>query len=250
MSIDEVIAKIQKIRALADRGGTQAEMEAAAEMAQKLMLMHGIEEAQLHIDADEPVTGYGYQSFDAGSEQWRISLLAGIAGGNGCRIVLGRPRGSRTYGNVHAGRKHVTAYDVFGHRDNVRFTINLYNELSQAFEVMSDREYARAAVYTDTHKRTWRNSWKLGAAQEIARRFREQMLKTKRESERNSTALTIIANQTDLTVDKVYPKLGGPRRAGKTTVDYDAMRAGSQAARGMGLAPTPKLGGTARDRLS
>jgi hypothetical protein len=250
MSIDEVIAKILKIRALADRGGTQAEMEAAAEMAQKLMLAHGIEEAHLAIDRGEPVTGYGYRTFVAGSEQWRIVLLDGIARGNGCRTVLGRPTGSRTRGGgQQRGRKHVTEYDVFGHRDSVRFVVELYNELSLAFETMSDREYCRAAVYTDTHKRTWRNSWKLGAAQEIARRFRAQVLKTKHESAYNSTALVVIENQTDVTVDKVYPKLGPARRAGKVTVDYDAMRAGKAAASGMGLAPTPKLGGTAGNRL-
>jgi hypothetical protein len=237
-SIDDVIAKIHKLREYAARGATQGEMDNAASLIQKLMIEHNIEEAHLAIEAGEPLTGYGYTTISEKSAQWRTTLLYGIAKGNNCRLIM--ERGAE--GSRGGGSKHVTKFDVFGHRDAVRVVIDLYREMAQAIEILSDREWAREAVmYSDlTQKRKWRNSWHHGAANTIYTRFVAQLAATQRESARTSTTLILVNTKVDETVAKIYPKL---RKSTQAKYDplADAYGRGREAGRDMNLEPTRKL---------
>lgn len=113
-TVDDIIAKIHKLRSLEENGSTEGEVQAAAAAIQRLMLAHGIEEAHLSIAQGKPLTGYGYLSIEAGSEQWRIDLLNGIAQGNGCRLILGQtPNSISTGGRKRSGSKHIKKYDIF-----------------------------------------------------------------------------------------------------------------------------------------
>lgn len=238
-TVDEIISKIHKLRSLEQNGATEGEVQAAATAIQRLMLAHGIKEAHLSIAQGKPLTGYGYVSLEAGSEQWRIDLLTGIAQGNGCRLIRAKSQNAKSSrGEIRRGSKHVRKYDIFGHRDSVKLVLALYAELSEVIQWMSEREYAKA--YTDTHKRTWRNSWHLGAAQKIVNRFQQQLRMARVEGVSNSTALIVIENRTDEVVAKVYRNLRTIPRS-KTTLDTEAYYSGAKAAENMNLSHTERI---------
>jgi hypothetical protein len=237
-TLDSIITQIKKLREVVARGATQGEMENAAALIQKLMLKHNIEEAHLSIDAGEPLSGYGHRVLSEKSQRWRIVLMNAVAHGNNCRMI--QVKGTEK--TKSGGTAHIVKLDVFGHRDAVRVVFDLYAELSQAIEILSDREWARDAVmYMDpSDKRKWRNSWCHGAADTLSRRFARAVLDAKAESTNSSTALTIIDTKVDETIAKVYNNLRKVTNPRYNALD-DAYDRGREAAQDMNLNPTRKL---------
>jgi uncharacterized protein DUF2786 len=97
----EVIEKVAKLLALAaGRGTTPEEAATAAAAAQRLMLRHRIEQAEVDaVDADDPIglTSPGGGNEEGGPEgalyqkhRWQLDLLKAIAGANGCMPVIMR----------------------------------------------------------------------------------------------------------------------------------------------------------------
>jgi hypothetical protein len=223
--LDGIIAKIHKLKAMAEGGATQGEIDNATALIQRLMLEHNIEEAHLAIDAGEPLTGYGYSTIhDSVSASWRGILSQGIAAGHQCRVVRDRAAGT---------------FQVFGHRDAVPVVLALYAELSAALEAMAKRSYDDEQPYENA--RAWCNAYRMGAATEIYRRFERQLDEARRASERSSTALVTINDRVDQAVSKVYPKLQTvkPRQS---RVSRDAYYSGAADARSMNLEHRAKLG--------
>jgi hypothetical protein len=222
--LDAIIAKIHKLKAMAQGGATQGEIDNATALIQKLMLEHNIEEAHLAIDAGELLTGYGFSTIrDNVGAAWRGVLVQGIAHGHQCRIVRDRAAGT---------------FQVFGHRDAVPVVMALYAELSAALEAMAKRSYDDEQPYESA--RAWCNTYRMGAAHEIYRRFERQLEAAKRASERSFTALVVINDRVDQAVAKVYPLLKTIKAAAPRGSD-DAYYAGRAAGSSMSLGHTAKL---------
>lgn len=97
----EVIEKVAKLLALATgKGTTPEEAATAAAAAQRLMLRHRIERAEVDaVDADDPIAftassgspGEGRQeAFLYQRKRWQLDLLKAIATSNGCMPVITR----------------------------------------------------------------------------------------------------------------------------------------------------------------
>jgi hypothetical protein len=222
--LDGIIAKIHKLKAMAEGGATQGEIDNATALIQKLMLEHNIEEAHLAIDAGEPLTGYGYSTiFDNVGASWRGVLIEAITRGHQCKAVRSVSRGT---------------FQVFGHRDAVPVVLALYSELAAALEVMARQAYDRERSYDSA--RSWCNTYRMGAAHAIYARFDRQLAEAKRASERASTALVVINHRVDEAVAKVYPKLKDSKAA-RVRGSADAYHAGRAAGSAMSLERTAKL---------
>lgn len=96
----EIIEKVAKLLALAaGRGTTPEEAATAAATAQRLMLRHRIEQAEIaQLEADDPI---GFSSAPVGLEggaagfvfqtkRWQLDLLKAIGRANGCMPVITR----------------------------------------------------------------------------------------------------------------------------------------------------------------
>jgi hypothetical protein len=97
----EVIEKVAKLLALATgRGTTPEEAATAAAAAQRLMLRHRIEQAEVQQLESDDAIGFASArgSSEAGSpeaflfqtKRWQLDLLKSIAGANGCMPVITR----------------------------------------------------------------------------------------------------------------------------------------------------------------
>lgn len=96
----EVIEKVAKLLALAaGRGTTPEEAATAAATAQRLMLRHRIEQAQLaQLESDDPIgftsapgsAAETDQGFVFQTKRWQLDLLKAIGSANGCMSVITR----------------------------------------------------------------------------------------------------------------------------------------------------------------
>lgn len=96
----EIIEKVAKLLALAaGKGTTPEEAATAAATAQRLMLRHRIERAEIDaFDPDDPIgltastggEGEGQQPFLFQTQRWQLELLKAIAATNGCMPVITR----------------------------------------------------------------------------------------------------------------------------------------------------------------
>jgi post-segregation antitoxin (ccd killing protein) len=97
----DVIEKVAKLLALASgRGTTPEEAATAAAAAQRLMLRHRIEQAEVErLEADDPIgltsppagAGEGREEgFVYQTQRWQLDLLKAIAAANGCMVVITR----------------------------------------------------------------------------------------------------------------------------------------------------------------
>lgn len=222
--LDAILGKIRKLKAMAQGGATQGEIDNATALIQRLMLEHNIEEAHLAIDAGEPLTGYGYSSVsDNVGAAWRSILINAIATGHQCQSIRVRSKGT---------------FQVFGHRDAVPVVLALYAELSGALELMARQAYERERPWDSA--RGWCNTYRMGAVHEIYRRFDLQLAAAKAQGARTSTALVVINDRVEQAVAKAFPALK-TTKARPVRGNFDAYSSGRAAGRAMPLSYAAKL---------
>lgn len=213
--LDAIIAKIQKLKALADHpSASRGEAENAAAKIQALMLEHNLEETHLAIAAGTDLTGYTYEATRIPGDRWRAYLLSTLAKGHNCMALRSRMQGML----------------IFGHRDTIPVVLDLYRELSYLMETLSARAYDPDT--TSEHKRTWRNSWCYGAVDGLGQRYAAQLEAARRASEANSTALVVISDKIKETLNTAFPdskvRKAAPIKADINTRAYYAGRAAAQ----------------------
>lgn len=143
--IKSIIEKIAHLRALASKAGTQAEAEAAAGMAEKLIAQYEIEEADLESAgsqaAEEVEEGEVLHAYEGShAESWRGTLACGLAKIHGCYSFHGRE-----------GDKAVQR--IAGRPSSVAIVRYLFGWLCYEIERLAQNERGRAA----------RHAFKMGA---------------------------------------------------------------------------------------
>ena len=143
--IKSIIEKIAHLRALASKAGTQAEAEAAAGMAEKLIAQYEIEEADLEARGDQasenveeadPLHVYA----GTNAEGWRGSLAHGLANVHGCF----------SYQSHDAGK---AVQKIAGRPSSVAIVRYLFGWLCYEIERLAQNERGRSA----------RHAFKMGA---------------------------------------------------------------------------------------
>ena len=187
MERDKALDKIRKLMAKANDPCNVHEAAAAAEAAQRLMLLHKIEEAELagvETPDDEPITDMDLlaDSRQVAPTSWQQILLGAIARSCFCRLIVTRSA---------AGVKG--RLQVFGRRSDLDAVAYLYRAVSNQINALCD---AWGRVYDVT--RGDRNGFRYGAAVTISNRM--QQARQAQEREIGSTALVPI-RKADAAVD-------------------------------------------------
>lgn len=85
----EVIRRLIRIKALADRAGTPEESRAARGMLERLLRKHGLSMSDLDVAGATGHVSYGEHGIDLGGpEHWRIELVTAIAVTHECRVLV------------------------------------------------------------------------------------------------------------------------------------------------------------------
>lgn len=143
--IKSIIEKVAHLRALASKAGTQAEAEAAAGMAEKLIAQYEIEEADLEArgeQANEEVEMADPLHVYAGTnaEGWRGSLAHGLASVHGCFSYQSHDHGK-------------AVQKIAGRASGVAIVRYLFGWLCYEIERLAQNERGRSA----------RHAFKMGA---------------------------------------------------------------------------------------
>lgn len=236
IATDGVIAKVQKLLRLSASNNPN-EAALAAAKAQELIDRYQLTQAMLAIESgearrgldDEPIMNFADAPLDSPRQldRWRVTLAMILARRNACKIwsrgphlmIVGRPSDAET----------------------VRY---LYGWLSGEVERLTETRGAGKG-------RTWRNNFRLGVIDAIARKLKEQersLARTMRAESRHNPQALMRLNQalsimTERRMDverwtrenmKLYAGSGG----GGATYDQSARRAGRRAGDSINLAHT------------
>jgi len=242
VNMDKIIDRIRKLLELAKHNDNVAEAASAASAAQRLMSEHQIEQAMLEGAAEEPIE-HDVLHDDGGRQMawWRWVLASALCRANGCK---GYSRGGGCLG-------------IIGRPADAQTVRYLYAYLSGEIERLCDE----AARERGAPGRTWRNSFRLGAATEIANRLTAMRAQVRAEhvshlvaTRSQSTALARIdAHALAVqTYAKEKLKLRTGSASGNSRLDGGAYGAGKRAGAGIDLgrgrsaglpAPSKRIGG-------
>jgi len=159
--MDNVIDKVKKLLAMAERG-TEHEAAIAAAKAQSLLMQHNIDLTHFNPGDSEAVVEVREWLLEAMSRRqiWKGNLANAIAETNFCRMWW-----------LGADIKLV------GKEHNVQIARHLYSYLVEAIERATQEALTAARQQGPLdfiNARTWANSFRLGCAYRLCSRLREQ----------------------------------------------------------------------------
>lgn len=226
MNREDLIKKVQALRALASNAASTLEEAAtAARLAEQIIQKNALDEAAFEIanGSQEQVHEDGVPFTDWGQRQnvWQNILLTALSEAYDCEGLLKREGGNLGYYAV--GRPS----DIRTMRYQFAF---FHVEIARLAELLAPDNLQRG-----TGKR-WYNSFYLGAVAAIA----DSLKKVKKEvqAQANSEALAIIHKHADEAADwmRVYhPEMRNVRS--KHSINRDAWNLGNQAGSGLNAKP-------------
>ncbi len=239
---DELLARLARIEALAERAGTLAEAEAAAAALSRLLLRHNLSLAEVGEHRDRADAG-GVTAREhrlANGAAWRHYLLHALAQTHLCRAI--RHKGDRA--------------TLVGHPHNLAVVTDLYRWLSAAIERLANRTWAarlerRAAELllaappeTQTRfadalaaatrdmpaKRAWLTAFRTGAVDGIWRRLLDERRKLEAETAPDRWALVpLLEREVEVFMGERYARLGSYAVPGGDRAGYEAGHAAGYA---------------------
>ena len=235
---DPILSRIQKLLALATSDNVHESAQAAA-AAQRLMLQHGIDSADLAPPSVQEIT----LDHDLANDTWFQILAKHV--GESCFC--------RTYGKtVHVpgrvNRRTVTV--MLGRANDVAVASVLLAWLAGEVNRLADKGWHSGAPTpkgtNPVHGKTWKNSFRRGAVKTLGER-----LQTSRKTDvaaQSSTALVKLETYATAVKEAITKHLGEQgvklrSSATRTNIDRDGYGAGVVAGAGINLtAPTRALG--------
>jgi len=237
---DPILSRIQKLLALATSDNVHESAQAAA-AAQRLMLQHGIDSADLAPPSVQEII----LDHDLANDTWFQILAKHV--GESCFC--------RTYGKtVHVpgrvNRRTVTV--MLGRANDVAVASVLLAWLAGEVNRLADKDWVREerggsyGYGKPVHGKTWKNSFRQGAVKTLGER-----LQTSRKTDvaaQSSTALVKLETYATAAKEAITKHLGEQgvklrSSATRNRVDRDGFGAGVVAGAGINLtAPTRALG--------
>jgi hypothetical protein len=237
VSIDNIIEKVRKLRALAANAGTLAEAEAAAAQAEAIIARYRLEEAQLEIDDASRVEAVGVadEPMWVGGERVPSWL-------NWLATALARHYGCVAFSEATRTRLGTTkCFKVVGRPSDVQVVRYMFAWLSAEIDRLSYRERGRSAM----------NAFRLGAVEGICTTLATAQKQVEAEPGAGSAAMVLAsrADEADAYANRVFNLRG--RTSGISYYDETGAFARGRAA-GEGIHLGDALdggGGTSRGRL-
>jgi hypothetical protein len=225
----ELLAKIRKLLTLADvsRGATEAEARSAFEHAQRLMIEHGISEAQVEVE-DEHAASLDLSEEYVETENIRetnYSLLA--------LRILTQCFGVRVI--RHRG-KAKAAFTILGERANVELARFAYGFLCESMQ-RGYREYLKASGLRAAAG--LRNGYFLGVYRGFtdAHKKAKEEAKAQNEAGYNAYAVAVVNKEAIVAkfVSDRFPRLRKGRSASFRRIDGGAYEAGQRDGAGLNV---------------
>jgi hypothetical protein len=230
-----IIAKIQKLMALANHASTNVnEAATAAARAQALLFEHKISMIDLEASTGTAPERVGQLNVDGkgkGLVAWQSQLMNAIAYGFYCRLVTTK---------VVVDGKLVSRMCVIGKPSDTQTVAYMFSYLKNEIDRLCDIDGKNMGGL-------FRNSFRFGAVAELQRRMKEQRMKQEAGTV-TGTALAIIkSGDADLAayVKSQWSRVTSSKANVKVT-RRDAYQAGATAARDIHLGTGPALGAGAK----
>lgn len=165
---NKIIDRIRKLLELSRSNNSPEEAARAAALAQDMMFKYQIGEGDIDTTdtkrAPEEIITDGIRPGDRQRVIWKSSLAHAVALGCGCEMYSSREW-------VGDGQRYETTFKIFGTKTAVQTVQYLYGYLVLEITRLAEEGYR---AHGQGHGRTWKNSFKLGAVNEIRRRLSEQ----------------------------------------------------------------------------
>lgn len=196
--MDQIIDKVIKLLALAEgKGTTAAESSAAAAQAQKLMLKYQISEFKISERENKPKEEILIdKQFCVGGKiiTWKLNLISGISKYNSCKILINSRQGN-------------SSLFMFGTKSNMQICKYLFTYLSKEIERLTECSKTPYGVSV----RSFKNSFRVGAALEVVRRLKESKEDSLQEiiNEGSSSTALVKLNSHEIEVGLVTDKYAG-----------------------------------------
>ena len=157
----DIIEKIKKLLALAERGGTEAEAALAAEMAASLALKHNIDLAAVQT-GPMPRNYNDVQIAIADKfEQWMANIVGGVAHLHGCKHYFSSRHDKSVAWNV-IGRPNTA--------EAIKLTVEYLVEATKRF----NRQAVMGRGLDKVGRQAFRESFRLACSQRLRVRLREK----------------------------------------------------------------------------
>lgn len=223
----DVIEKVAKLLALAaGRGTTPEEAATAAATAQRLMLRHRIEQAEIaQLEADDPI-GFtsppegadgGSPGFVFQTKRWQLDLLRAIGSANGCMSVITRTERSGKW------------LELVGRRSDLEVCRYLWAYLSREIERLKKEQ-------TRGWSQTRKSHFCLGAAHTVSSALMREMAAAS--SADGATSGAMVVSSRSAAAQAWYFE-GRPNarfvRSRRSYVDAQSYQAGQSAGAGVSI---------------
>ena len=202
MANSKIVEKIKKILALAnDKGATPEEAATAAAMAQRMMMQHQIEEADLVEKGQKQLDPIAYEIFydSARVDTWIQQLANSIAPAFCCVVLLSPGRGLGIVGRPENREAYKVTFDY----------------LKEAVHKM-----AVATCPKTIHGRRWANSYGMGCSVKIHQRVKEERAALKAAADAMNDYAIIILREDDLAREFVKNQMQ-TKAGNKSQADFD-----------------------------
>lgn len=225
---EDKLRQIQKLLSLSKNNDSLHEAAAAFKTAQRLMEKYRISEAMLEsldVEAEEEIEKDILHSANGRRlAWWKRTLSSALATVNGCKIYTWK-------------EKDKSLIMIVGEPSDAATVRYMYNYIANEI----DRLTKAAAKERGSPGKTWCNSFRIGAVDEVSKRLHEAREEARDEAEKeaegNSTALvrvaSAIAKIDKKTVDAkkwMYGNVKGLRKqTTRRCIDKDAKKVGQRA---------------------
>lgn len=209
----QVIERIQKLLALS-QSSNEHEAALALAKAQALLAEHNLSMAEVQVRTGGKASYLQRHFMLAGQDQWRRGLMTMLARFNFCDVVYWR------------GTAKVA---VVGESENIEAVSMMYRFIEEQLEHLASAGYARyVRLGGQSHVRSWKSSFYLGALQTITQRLQAE--RAKLEASSNNCRALLVVKDTDLkeAMERLHPEVR--RRAVRYAANApDGLSAGREA---------------------
>lgn len=220
--MEGIIDRIAKLKGLAANPGTEAEAAAAVAAIQKLMLKHDLTDFDVEQAKQTLRSSLGMMIINVPAANWRRVLINSIGAVSRVQVVFSIPE---------------TAVSIFGEHQHCLAAKGLYEYLAAVCDRIAVEQWWEqpAAVRRATTRRIWCNAFRVGMAERLSQRLREEYNRALAE-ENHGAALVVVYR--DSINDYIQKTMGptAPVQIGASHSDRRAKERGFAAAEHVSLA--------------
>lgn len=214
MSIDQsLVDKIQKLKTLAERAGTEGEMYAATTAINRLLLRHNLSMEEWEREVGTPSSVQRRDYLLSNSASWRSRLMHVVARANLCKIVIG-----------WRGRVY-----VFGTKRNLDAAFDMFKWLEQWVEVSTGSLATEGMLMTSI--RSYRNSYRLGMVTGISQALAESNNEIRMGDGASAALVPLMEQEVEAEAQRHFPNT--KKQAKPRLSDVEAYYKGVQKGRDM-----------------